>query len=54
MITGTRRFPSDLPQGGLELPCEYTFSGSEDIVRTTRKRIMEENTAVNEVVLVKC
>ena len=53
-ITGTRRFSSDLPQGGLELPCEYTFSGSEDIVRTTRKRIMEENTAVNEVVLVKC
>ena len=52
-ITGMRRFSSDLPQGGLELPCEYTFTGSEDIVRTTRQCLMEENTAVNEVVLVR-
>ena len=25
-ITGGRRFSSDLPQGGLELPCIYTLS----------------------------
>jgi len=25
-ITRTRRFSSDLPQGSLELPCEYTFT----------------------------
>ena len=27
-IPGPRRFSSDLPQDGLELPCEYTFTGS--------------------------
>jgi len=45
-MTGTRRFSLDLPQGGLELPCEY-------MVRTTRQCLMEENTAVNEVVPVQ-
>ena len=24
-ITGSRRYSSDLPQGGLELPCTYAF-----------------------------
>jgi len=40
-ITRTRRFTSDLPQGSLELPCEYTFTGLEDIVHATRQHLME-------------
>ncbi len=26
-ITGSRRYSTDLPQGGLEIPCMLTFSG---------------------------
>ena len=48
-ITGTRKFSSDLPQGGLEFPCEYTFTGSEDIVHTTRQHFMEEKMAVSVI-----
>ncbi len=28
-MTGTRRYSSDLPQGGLEIPCTLTFTGKE-------------------------
>ena len=31
-ITGSRRYSIDLPQGGLELPCLYTFSGNAMVV----------------------
>ncbi len=27
-VTGSRWYSSDLPQGGLEVPCMYTFSGT--------------------------
>lgn len=26
--TGTRKFSTDLPQGGLEIPCKYIFDGT--------------------------
>ncbi len=29
VVTGSRRYSSDLPQGGLEVPCKLTFKGSE-------------------------
>jgi hypothetical protein len=28
-VTGSRQYSSDLPQGGLEIPCTLTFSGAE-------------------------
>ena len=52
-IIATRRFSSDLPQGGLELPCEYTFTGSEDIIRTSRQCFIEEKMTVSEIVAVQ-
>ena len=53
MITGIRRFSSHLPQGSLELPCEYTFTGSEDIIRTSRQCFIEEKMTVSEIVMVQ-
>ena len=53
MIIGTRRFPSNLLQSGLELPGEYTSTSSDDILHTTRKHFMEERIAVSEIVLVQ-
>ena len=29
IVTGTRRYSSDLPQGGLEIPCTLLFSGEK-------------------------
>ena len=29
IVTGTRRYSSDLPQGGLEIPCSLLFSGEK-------------------------
>ena len=28
VVTGQRRYSSDLPQGGMEIPCRYHFSGN--------------------------
>ena len=36
-ITGSRRYSSDLPQGGLKLPCKYTFSGDDVVLRKVAK-----------------
>ena len=36
-MTGSRRHLSDLPQGGLEVPCILTFIGSEDDTTKVRK-----------------
>ena len=54
-VTGTRQYSSDLPQGGLEVPCYYMFSGIKDLIVKARDRLEElkvkvlaikENTAV--------
>ena len=37
VVTGSRRHSSDLPQGGLEVPCTLTFIGSEDDTTKVRK-----------------
>lgn len=39
----------DLPQGGLELPCEHMFTGSEDIVCRTRQRLMKKRVVISEI-----
>ena len=38
-ITGSRRYSIDLPQGGLELPCLYTFSGNAKVVSKLKKLV---------------
>ena len=38
-VTGSRRYSADLVQGGLEIPCLYTFSGSIKDVQTIRNLI---------------
>ena len=42
MITGNRQHSSDLPQGGLELPCTYTFSGPEHTMKKVKHRLIED------------
>ena len=37
-ITGVRQYSSDLLQGGLEIPCRLTFSGSTKEVGKIQKR----------------
>ena len=54
MVTGSKRRSTDLPQGGLEVPCLLKFEGPEDIVDKVRKRFteMKRRQAVgNEVVV---
>ena len=36
-VTGPRRYSSDLPQGGLEIPCTLTFTGKEKDVSKVKK-----------------
>ena len=40
-ITGGRQHSKDLPQGGLEVPCIYVFTGPSDIVDKTQQRLAE-------------
>ena len=36
-ITGARQYSSDLPQGGLEIPCRLTFSASSKEISKIKK-----------------
>ena len=36
-IMGTKRYSSDLPQGGMEIPCIYVFRGNETDVAKVKK-----------------
>ena len=36
-IIGSRRYSADLPQEGLELPCQYIFRGDIDLVKKLKK-----------------
>ena len=49
-ITGNRRYSSDLPQGGLELPCSYKFSGSIELVEKIKHRLNELEVSVTDCV----
>ena len=40
-ITGGRQHSKDLPQGGLEVPCIYVFTGPSDIMDKTQQRLAE-------------
>lgn len=49
-IIGSRRYSSDLPQGGLELPCQYNFSGNEVLMKKLKKLITPQTHAKSESV----
>ena len=36
-VTGRRRYSSDLPQGGLEIPCKLTFEGEAKEIKKLLK-----------------
>lgn len=38
-VNGSRRYSSDLPQGGLEIPCVLTFSGEQTRIDKVKKAI---------------
>ena len=41
-ITGSRLYSSDLPQGGLEMPCTHAFvSDNQRLLQKERKRLEE-------------
>ena len=46
-VTGKRRYSADLPQGGLELPCELRFNGPSTLVNKVQK-ILEKLPSVND------
>jgi len=37
VVTGSRRYSSDLVQGGLEIPCTLIFRGKKKLVRNIKK-----------------
>ena len=36
-VSGPRRYSDDLPQGGLELPCVYKFTGPSNLAEKVQK-----------------
>ncbi len=43
IITGSRRYSEDLPQGGLEIPCLYTLTGESKLIMKMRKLLAQES-----------
>ena len=39
-VTGSRQYPRDLPQGGLELPCVYLLEGDANSVEKAHSRLL--------------
>ena len=46
-VTGQKRYSSDLPQGGLEIPCVYTFTGVSAQVNKVKK-LLTDNATIPE------
>ena len=42
-VTGPRRYSQDLPQGGLELPCTYRFTGEEALTKKAHQLLRDEH-----------
>ena len=41
VVTGPRQYSADLPQGGLEVPCCYTFKTNRDVKGEKARKIIE-------------
>ena len=49
-MNGSRRYSRDLPQGGLEIPCIYTFKTSNhDLLDKTKKRLEELESIISAI-----
>ena len=49
-VNGGRRYSRDLPQGGLEIPCIYTFkTNNRDFLDKTKKRLEELEASVSTI-----
>lgn len=48
-MTGPRRYSNDLEQGGLELPCIYTFTGTDDVSKMLHKLLSDEQDGVGKL-----
>ena len=46
-VNGSRRYSSDLPQGGLEIPCKLIFTGNLSKIDKVRKLVKPEIITVN-------
>jgi len=40
-VKGSRRYSHDIPEGGMEIPCDYIFSGSAQLTEKTNRRLKE-------------
>ena len=50
-VTGSRWYSSDLPQGGLEIPCILTFSGKEKDINKVKKLLKNAPSVVNNNII---
>ena len=48
-VTGHQRHLDDLPQGGLELPCEYKFIGPSNLTLKAYKLLADEGNNADEL-----
>ncbi len=46
-VTGRKRHSSDLTQGGFEIPCTYTFSGTDETRMIKTQRLIEKVSIVD-------
>ena len=48
-VTGPRKYSDHLPQGGMELPCTYKFTGKDSVTKMSHKLLSEESDGVGEL-----
>ena len=39
VVMGGRQYAADIPQGGLDVPCKYVFSGEKELVRRLKRAL---------------
>ena len=47
-ISRARCYSRDLPQGGVEIPCVYTFSGAPELVNKTKQSLIKLQAQIKE------
>lgn len=50
-VTGSRQYSTDLPQGGLEIPCKLVFNGDARLINKVEKLLRE---ALDSGLLTSC
>jgi len=48
VITGPRQYSSDLPQGGLEVPCRYIFRTKDSVLGEKARKVVNDIFSVSE------